>query len=358
MACVATASAVWAPPPCAVSTLRCEARRSVVPKLAGAEPQRRMWRRAQPNTGPQPTLTGAGVWSNKHRVRKTLAQNPNATPGEKAGMQEDNITAEQQRDFETNQLPPSSPSSADRLLQRGLWAATAAYLGYLIFSPWAPGDAVWAIKWETVQRLGELSLNFFYVMPALSAVGLVDAPVVHPTDEALFNIINAYSIMFAPLLFSDRRNKRSPFNLELLWFGQLFLTNVFLMPYMASRLDPQPTKSEQAPKRLSFMVSGAKYVGLVGAIIGVVSLLWAIYGRPDGNFGDIAARWDYFIHLISTDRVAYAFIYDLVLYAIFQAWLIGAQDDAKMGAWKVMKYVPYFGLAAFLIGRKLNEDES
>lgn len=57
----------------------------------------------------------------------------------------------------------------------------------------------------------DLSLNFFYVNIGLNAAGLTLVPSVadHPVYEALFNFINAWSLMFVPLLLTDGRAKKA-----------------------------------------------------------------------------------------------------------------------------------------------------
>ena len=49
------------------------------------------------------------------------------------------------------------------------------------------------------------SLNFFYVQPALCAANISLLPCVteNPVDEALFNFVNAYSLMLGGLMFAD-----------------------------------------------------------------------------------------------------------------------------------------------------------
>lgn len=72
---------------------------------------------------------------------------------------------------------------------------------------------------------------------------------VHPASLAIFNVVNAWSIMFLGLIARDPRGRDLP-QAQNLWLGQVFLTNVFFIPYLALRAGPQP----QPPKvRLSTM---------------------------------------------------------------------------------------------------------
>jgi hypothetical protein len=64
----------------------------------------------------------------------------------------------------------------------------------------APCDPVDATTPETLEKVAHLSLNFFYVNPLLHMSGIKGADVipdiaVHPAEEALFNLANAWSMM-------------------------------------------------------------------------------------------------------------------------------------------------------------------
>jgi len=129
----------------------------------------------------------------------------------------------------------------------------------------------------------------------------------------------------------------------------------FLIPYMAIRLnDPV---DETAPRKLSqfgsVMTNGAPLVGVMGGSACLVSLLWALFGRMDANFGGIADRWDYLVAYLGSERLAYAFIWDICLYIIFQPWLIGDNlqnvQENKVAAVKYLRYVPVIGLIAYLL---------
>nr|CAD1825242.1 unnamed protein product [Ananas comosus var. bracteatus] len=146
----------------------------------------------------------------------------------------------------------------------GAVAAEAAYVVWLFLLPYAPGDPVWAIKQSTISDLLGLSLNFFFILPLMNSVGIhvIEAPVLHPVAEGLFNFVIGWTFLFAPLLFTDRRRDRYKGSLDLLWGCQMFLTNVFLIPYMAIRLnDADSNQSPTKPSQLgSVMVRGAPIV--------------------------------------------------------------------------------------------------
>ncbi|XP_072990288.1 uncharacterized protein [Typha latifolia] len=253
----------------------------------------------------------------------------------------------------------SEPEDATlkRGLQAALWAAEAAYILWLFLLPYAPGDPVWAIKPSTVSDLLGLSLNFFFVLPLLNSVGIhvIEAPVLHPMAEGLFNFVIGWTFLFAPLLFTDCRRERFKGSLDLLWGFQMFLTNTFLIPYMAIRLNDtdvecSPSKTSQLG---SLMVRGASIVGIIGGLVCCVSTLWALYGRGDGDFGGLADRWQFLGSYIGSDRLAYAFLWDMFLYSIFQPWLIGGnlqnvkKQDSEIV--NVVRFIPVVGLVTYLL---------
>lgn len=137
----------------------------------------------------------------------------------------------------------------------------------------------------------------------------------------------------------------------------------FLIPYMAIRLNKGD--SEYPPRATSqlgsIMTRGASVVGLVGAAACLLSTFWAFYGRGDGDFGSISNRWEFLLSYLSSERLAYAFIWDICLYIIFQPWLIGdnlqnIQED-KADIVRYLRYVPVVGLVAYCLCLDL-EDEN
>jgi len=242
------------------------------------------------------------------------------------------------------------------LLQAALWGAEAAYILWLFLLPYAPGDPVWAISQATISDLIGLSLNFFFILPLLNSAGvhLMESPVLHPMAEGLFNIVIAWTLLFAPLLFTDSRRDRYKGSLDVLWGCQMFLTNTFLIPYMAIRLNDLGADQSPPPRSQlgSVMVKGAQVVGAVGGAVCILSIVWALFGRADAGFGDIAERWEYVQNYVSSERAAYAFLWDILLYSIFQPWLIGDNiQNVKADATEfvnIVKFIPVVGLVAYL----------
>eukprot|EP01018_Ginkgo_biloba_P037202 Gb_31608 [translate_table: standard] len=282
-----------------------------------------------------------------------------------------------QMDSESN-LPPSgdtqlsklsdSERTRKRVSQIALWIMEGVYICWLFLLPYAPGDPVWAIKPYTITILLDLSLNFFFILPLANSAGfhLMEAPVLHPTSEALFNFVIGWTVMFAPLLFTDRKRDRFGGSLEVLWVVQMFLTNTLLIPYMAIRLGENSRNSLSKSHNIKFgiqsiMISGARVIGIIGGFVGLISVLWALFGRGDTGFGNLADRWNFFVSYVEFDRPAYAFLWDICLYSIFQPWLIGDNldnvDECKIQTVRYLRFVPYVGLVAYLWGLARNEDQ-
>ncbi|XP_062186146.1 uncharacterized protein LOC133889706 [Phragmites australis] len=254
------------------------------------------------------------------------------------------------------ELAAEDAAGSRRLLRTVLWGAEAAYIIWLFLLPYAPGDPVWAISQATVSDLIGLSLNFFFILPLLNSAGvqLLESPVLHPMAEGLFNFVLAWTLLFAPLLFTDSRRDRYKGSLDVLWGIQMFLTNTFLIPYMAIRLNDLDTDRSTPPRSQlgSVMVKGAPVVGAIGGLVCVLSIVWALFGRADAGFGGIVERWQFAQSYVFSDRVAYALLWDILLYSIFQPWLIGdniqnVKADAT-GFMNVVRFVPVIGLVAYL----------
>lgn len=129
-----------------------------------------------------------------------------------------------------------------------------------------------------------------------------------------------------------------------------FLTNVFFPLYLAQRLAPEPAAGSPEQQRQEAarkaeparLPSYSPAFGAVAGAVGLVSIWWALFCRPEA--GDLAARWEYLVTLLSTSRVDWAFAVDATLYGVWQVWLLGAA-----GAAPAYRFVPFFGLAAWLL---------
>jgi MFS family permease len=225
-----------------------------------------------------------------------------------------------------NSLENQTNSSPNRTLSIALWVFSAIYIYILLLSPsqqLLPGEPIWDIQPETFTEIVNESLNFFFLLPFLNAVGIhyMESPVVHPSLEALFNFAEAWIFMFLPLLLADRRGQ--PMAKIIIWSLAMFLTNTFLAPYMAALTMSEPAEENDMafPKTRGSKGWLAKIFGVTGLIIGIISIAWAVMGRPE--FGTVAERGQFFIQSLMSDRLTVAFCVDVILFGIFQAMLIG-----------------------------------
>ncbi|QDZ22587.1 hypothetical protein A3770_08p51050 [Chloropicon primus] len=255
-------------------------------------------------------------------------------------------------------LPPRQEKRSN-VASLGFALAAAVYTSALILSPpdslpFVPGEGLFWIKPETLEEIKGSSFNFFYVAPALQSLG-IDLPLVpqplpayHPVNEALFNLVNAWSLMFLPLLLRD--TKSEGMNKTGWWSVQMFLTNAVLMPFLALRaVNSEPTVAQVKASRDK---SGnhkllSKSFGVIGAVVGAASLWWFAFARPELG-GDLASRVEYFERYATTDRVAFAFCVDLCLYSIWQPFLISAVERDEGLTPDASKFVPFFGLCKWL----------
>ncbi|HLO83667.1 MAG TPA: hypothetical protein VK203_01460 [Nostocaceae cyanobacterium] len=226
-----------------------------------------------------------------------------------------------------------------------LWILSAIYTYILLFSPpkqLLPGEPIWLIQPQTLVELINESLNFFFILPISNILGFKAtlAPVVHPTIEGLFNFAEAWIFMFLPLLLADKRGRKLP--QVLIWILAMFLTNVFLSPYMALRAQNQLEVVEAQPNKGLL----ARVFGGVGLIIGMLAIIWSIIARPE--FGDLGMRIQYFWQNLQENRVTIAFCVDLLLFAIFQAILLGEIEPPNSNK-RWLRFIPFWGLAVWLI---------
>jgi ketosteroid isomerase-like protein len=274
--------------------------------------------------------------------------------------------------------PAADPSNLSKLpiaaaAMGGFWLA---YISYVMFSTAAPGLPVWQTTPETLQSVINESYNFFYVNIILEKFNLNPVPCVaeHPVGEALFNFVNAWSLMLLPIWANDKLQGKKPVDSTTkicLFVGTMFLTNVFLPIYLALRLIPASASAgEEVGEKIgeeeevkgtgipnSASISLPSYVsplfGSIAGVVGITSLLWAAFARPE-LAGDLSSRFDYFATMASTDRVFWAFCVDSVLYSVWQAWLLADAGDAK--TWQ--RFVPFFGMAGYLLFQNNNESSS
>ena len=242
-----------------------------------------------------------------------------------------------------------------RLVPLGLWAA---YM-YIVFlsDGILPGANALQLEQRTWEEVIDLSLNFFFVSPLLN---LPFSPTVHPVLEAVFNLLLSWAALFAGFFSDERRNKQNLFPVLPAVVGMQFLTSAFLLPYLTLRTSE--SMSEVEPVYLEDLETPAKVVEsrLLGPFLGTVgagAFVWGASARM-ADFGGLEERMTSFWQLMSIDRVGSSFLVDLAIFAVFQGWLVdddlrrrGVDDEELTVLRNTAKYVPFFGLAAYMFLR-------
>ena len=230
------------------------------------------------------------------------------------------------------------------------WLFYLGYSGYVLLGDQAPGVPATQIAPEDLQEVLNLSLNYFYVNIGLSNLGLTFVPSVpsHPVYEGLFNFINAWSLMFVPLILSDKRSRDVKFK-EAWVVAIQFLTNVFFIPFLAIRSQQPALNEKNEPSSVAPLPFFARGIGLTSLAVGAFSFGWALWAREE--VGGLDERLEYFKLMLSTDRVFWAFIIDSFLYSFWQYFLL---KDRK--ATQVELFVPFFGLALHLVRNSKDEN--
>ena len=245
---------------------------------------------------------------------------------------------------------------ANALTSAFFWLAGAAYWYVLLLSPSdnpIPGDPAYAIKPETLQEVIASSTDFFFVLPILNKFGvdlLGQAPEVHPVSLGVFNFAEAYIFMLLPLLMMDKRGRDLP--TTKMWSIGMFLTNAVLLPYMAIRANTpvegwNPENSTDAEgwskSKLGSKGLMSKIFGATGLGVGLLSVYWTLFEDPSA--GNLSERLAFFNNLMHTDRVSVAFVVDIALVCIWQAYFM-KKIDKDSGA---LAYIPYWGLCLWLM---------
>ncbi|KAK9812268.1 hypothetical protein WJX73_009037 [Symbiochloris irregularis] len=254
--------------------------------------------------------------------------------------------------------PKANPANLNNIPTNAIlvWGFYAVYLWYIFFSKLAPGAPGITPPPGTFTELYHESINYFYINIFLHWANLPGIPTnaEHPVSEALFNFVNAYSLMLWPLMAADMKSIKIKGKFWW-WVGTQFITNVVFLPFMAIREQPAGsfgtlTQSQTDARLAELTAEGpegdlrmpyyAPAMGAVAAVIGLVSIAWAVVGRPE--FGGMPERWDFFVSSFTGNRVFYAFFLDLAFYTTWQI-IFMRRAEGKY------RFVPFAGLAAWLI---------
>ena len=246
------------------------------------------------------------------------------------------------------------------------WIPVVAWIAYMyivfLSNGILPGANALQLEARTWEEVLNLSLNFFLVSPLLN---LPFSPSVHPMLEGVFNLLLSWAAMFAGFLSDDRPRKPNLLPMFPIVVGMQFLTSAFLLPYLAVRSSETSTSipadkgfisQDELPVVAQVAGESRLLPGLMG-VVGSGSIAWFFLGRAGEYGADFSERYASFIDLLSIDRVGSSFLVDLAIFALFQGWFV--DDDMKRrgmdqdgGILKVLgKYVPFFGMAAYLLLR-------
>jgi len=235
-----------------------------------------------------------------------------------------------------------------------------AYMYIVFFSDGIlPGANALSLEQRTWEEVFNLSLNFFLVSPLLH---LPFAPVVHPMLEGVFNVLLAWAAMFAGFLSDERKDKPNLLTFGPIVVGMQFLTSAFLLPYLAFRSPERDSEDigtvfkEDISGDIQATVAEWRPLGALLGGVGSGAIVWSLIARPE--FGGFNERWSSFIDLLSIDRVGSSFIVDLAIFALFQGWFVdddlsrrGVAEEELMVLRNAAKFIPFFGLAAYLTFR-------
>lgn len=249
---------------------------------------------------------------------------------------------------------------APSLRAGGTWAAWAAYIGIVLLSEGgiAPGNSALHTEPATIIEAVDLSLNFWFVLPTIAS-GL--APYVDPSLEAFFNVLICYALLFFGFTADERENEYTPGGMVPYLTGALFLTNVFYLPMLAIRTPRTPADraaSEALPLTPLQRLAESKLIAaVVGIAVPLLALGWLGYGRAElVPTTGLEARVSALVNLVQTDRLAFSFFVDYLVFAAFQGALV--QDDARRRGVDVQaagvraaQYVPFAGLVGWLLTR-------
>lgn len=228
-----------------------------------------------------------------------------------------------------------------------------AYMYIVFFSDGIlPGANALQLEQRTWEEVLNLSLNFFFVSPLLN---LPFAPVVHPMLEGVFNLLLSWAALFAGFFSDEREDKPNIFPVVPTVIGMQFLTSAFLLPYLTLRSSENLSSpvSQRELTKPAQIVESRLFAPLLGTV-GTGAFFWGTLARFD-DFGGwnerVASFWD----LMSIDRVGSSFLVDLAIFAVFQGWLIdddlkrrGIADDECTALRNAAKYVPFFGMVAYM----------
>ena len=188
----------------------------------------------------------------------------------------------------------------------------------------------------------------------------------HPGLEAVFNLVLCWAALMAGFIVDGKKaNKEGNAMLNSLLGGQ-FLTNAIFLPYLATRPPGGYAASSKSGGLGDVYREDLDVVEAVGEskalpiVLGAVSLYaiaWGLFARPE--FGDVPTRAGSLWALVTSDRLSFSFVVDLVYFGLWQKWLV--HDDSSRRVWprgdeskrraEAAANVPFFGLLFYFFTR-------
>ena len=252
-----------------------------------------------------------------------------------------------------------------RLFAVGAWVF---YVWYVFLSDVAPGPNALTLDPKTWNEVFHLSFNYLLISPVfLPSL----APVEHPWLESLFNVVLLYATLFfgfvtdgkrdsIPILSSAASNPSAistTSNTDInpatttdgegnamvpTLIGMQLLTNAFLLPYLITRRIPT-TPTITSP--LTGIEKAGESKLLPGIVFGfsMLCLYWLLEGRAD-VYGTLQERYESFKTLISTDRLSFSFLVDILYFSVFHGWLMDddyarrVADKGSLGMFRSLRY--------------------
>ena len=258
-----------------------------------------------------------------------------------------------------------------KLIPFGAWIF---YCWFLFISTVAPGPNALQLDSHTWQEVLDLSYNFWLILPIFFSK--LDTDTVSPVLEGIFNLLLAWAGLFAGFMIDGKQSKSAA-----IAGGQVdskneflvpsiimqFLTNAAYLPYLFARKPLVVASTGSAQPLFNFedltpleKVCESKALPLLFGSVGVVALYWGFFGRIDEGYADMASRTASFLDMMSTDRLGFSFVIDLLYFTLFQGWLIkddllkrgvSSQDASSSILANIGSYVPFFGLLYYLVQR-------
>lgn len=235
-----------------------------------------------------------------------------------------------------------------------VFGAAAASVGIPVpdFIPLVPG---WPPSDADLAPALEDSAHFFYIKDLLDSAFSSsdvqgDTPPPPVVRLALFNVAEAWVFAFLPVLLAD--TKRLPLPVVLFtWTGALGLTNAFLAPYLSFREGFASFEGDETSVDKPTDKGGRNAIFSVG--VGFIASTVAVYAAIACITGSSTSDWLDFAQLVTEDRTYLAFSIDLLLFSIFQPYMLNKLhiQNAEADARPPQIYnVPFVGLMAWLFG--------